>query len=360
MPHRLALSAIALSLCTSVVSALAADFKLAELPESRNPYELNNGEQSCNGGTYYEFLHKIISKKMLSLARHPTHISNEEALKMGEGVAVKLDDSNYNFHINFPAGAQGGRSYGWTEGKVGDWSDKMYLDNLAKVATQESREDLGHLYKAIIHLLGSCNATGLKKLSNNSQRVATNFLAIYTAEQYRAIVGTPNWDDALLQTTLLAAFHGGQSELVKFYEGKFTGSAYDQSACAYKRSKSDTQKRPALLNDYWQFGKTATLDPESGRCKGRSGINLTRRDFELLGAAITRYEARQSNKNLADIRKIVGSGSNVFAAITTYFVSGRATAEKTTKLAHAISQFALDIYDHADEITEWEQNGEQG
>ena len=136
---------------------------------------------------------------MESLALGAGKLPNQQALKEGLGVAVRLDDNNYNIHENFPKSAQGGRSYGWTSGQVGDWSDKTYLDNLARVVVEKDKDDLKNFYQTIIQVLGACDAEGLAALRNNydsktntgapTQRVVTNFLAIYTAEEYRAIQG---------------------------------------------------------------------------------------------------------------------------------------------------------------------------
>jgi hypothetical protein len=184
-------------------------------------------------------------------------------------------------------------------------------------------------------------------------RVATNFLAIYTAEQYRAIMGTKNWDDALLQVTLLGAFHGGQTTLTKFYHNQFTEKAPDQDDCVYF-SGAKAPLRLARMNDYWQLGKTATLvvEPKTGkkRCKGRSGINITRNDFLALGRAIT--AAKVNSRSLAAVQAIVGKSPNVFATISQYFVTGKADAAKTEQLAKAVSKFLLEVRNDADKITD--------
>ena len=207
------------------------DFTLAKLPSFAHNFDLTNASDSGKN-TFYKFIHKTLAPEMESLAPSAGKVPNQQALEQGLGVAVRLDDNNYNIHENFPKSAQGGRSYGWTSGQVGDWSDKMYLDNLALVVVEKDKDDLKNFYQTIIQLLGACDAHGLAALTNNydsktntgvpTQRVATNFLAIYTAEEYRAIQGTKNWDDAILEVTLLGAFHGGQTTFTKFYRGKFT------------------------------------------------------------------------------------------------------------------------------------------
>ena len=111
----------------------------------------------------------------------------------------------------------------------------MYLKHLAEVEAENNSQDLDAFYETIVRLLGSSNPDGIENLVAPTQRVATNFLAIYTAEEYRAMVpkGIKNWDDALFQVTMLAAFHGGQSKFTLFYEGKFTNQTKKQAAGVY-------------------------------------------------------------------------------------------------------------------------------
>src|SRR5947208_14488129 len=94
---------------------------------------------------------------MESLAPRAGKVPNQQALEQGLGVAVRLDDNNYNIHENFQKSAQGGRSNGWTSGQVGDWTDKMYLDNLALVLAEKDKDDLKNLYQPIIQLLPACD-----------------------------------------------------------------------------------------------------------------------------------------------------------------------------------------------------------
>src|SRR5262249_48422570 len=187
-----------------------------------------------------------------------------------------------------------------------------------------------------------------------TQRVATNFLAIYTAEEYRAIQGTKNWDDAILEVTLLGAFHGGQTTFTKFYRGKFTTrSAVQETGNYYGLPSKDkngkvipTVAKDASMDDYWQISKTST----------RSGIHLTAGDYGKMGTAITSYESTKAhNKTLSLIQSIVGSGPNVIHSIATYFTEGKADPSKTNTLAVAVAQLLDQVNTDADVITGWEK-----
>jgi hypothetical protein len=80
----------------------------------------------------------------------------------------------------------------------------------------------------------------------------------------------------------------------------------------------------AWLNDYWQY--SATLDSR------KSGINLTRHDFENMGSVITSYES--NNSDLKAIEAIVnGSGENVIKDITQYFANDKDKASDADNLA---------------------------
>ena len=229
---------------------------------------------------------------------------------------------------------------------------------------EKDKDDLKNFYQTIIQVLGACDAHGLAALRNNydsktntgapTQRVVTNFLAIYTAEEYRAIQGTKNWDDAILEVTLLGAFHGGQTTFTKFYRGKFTtGSTVQETGNYYGLPSKDkngkvipTVAKTASMNDYWQISKTST----------RSGIHLTAGDYSKMGSAITKYQSTKAhNKTLSLIQSIVGRGPNVIQSISRYFTDGKADPSKTNTLAVAVAEFLDQVNTDADLITAWEK-----
>lgn len=340
---------------TLSLNVSAKDFVLNSLEHSKSPTFIL--EDFKNQKSYHDFIIQDLAPQMKEIAGTRTN-SNETELSKGNGVSVKLNEENFNVHINFPDAAVGGRSYGWTNGKVGDWSDAMYLDKLNEVVQSGDRADIEQFFQVIVNMLGACDAEQLENLQPETQRVAANFLAIYSAEAYRATVPDAhmNWDDALLEVTLLGAFHGGQSQMTKFYLGEFTDTAKKQGSGVYAKTKpgplaEEAADKQAELRDYWQFSANPTSK--------QSGINITRGDFEKMGEFITEYERSvQHNKALDKIFKIVGGDKkNVIKAISKYFTANEAQdVENVEKLSQAVSSLMLDIYDHAEEITEWIQS----
>lgn len=334
------------------LSSSAKDFVLDVLPQAENP---NFDLTKMVGQTYYDVVHNYIADAMAEEGQVRGG-SNEQKLKNGGGVSVYLAPDIYNIHINFPKSEMGGRSYGWTSGKVGDWSDSMYLNSLSDMASKESDKEMSDFYKVIINILGNSDSSGLASLKPDSIRVATNYLAIHTAEQYRRIQKrTTRWGDALLQVTLLAAFHAGQDKFQMFYTGDFTDTVRKKAPGVYANGREGAlfdgaRIEKAKLDSYHQFsGKTPDMPGSS-----RSGINLTRNDFERMGEEITRHFEEVGSKSLDQIKKIIGvkgKHSNIIAAIARYYCEGKARAEDTAAMAKAVSEFMIETHMKANHIT---------
>src|SRR5262249_31224937 len=145
---------VLVTLFTAVVMASvhADDFPLAKLPNFAHNFDLTKASDSGKN-TFYKFMHETLAPEMESLAPTAGKVPNRQALEQGLGVALRLDDSNYNIHENFPESAQCGRSYGWTSGQIVDLPDKMNLDNLARVIVEKDKNDLKNLYHTIIKLI---------------------------------------------------------------------------------------------------------------------------------------------------------------------------------------------------------------
>jgi hypothetical protein len=331
-------SALSLFVPLVAASAIAADFTLPMLPKFETEFKLSDH----TGKTFYDFMKSDLKDKMNG--KRQTDAA-DDLLKKGKGVSVKLNDRNYNVHVNFYNDPKSGRSYGWTDMLVGDWSDRAMLDNTAAITKSLSDQQLNDFYATLVQMVGNCDAQGLSKLSGLAERAATNFLAIYGAEEYRATMGTKNWDDALFETVMLGAFHAGQKTLTKFYMGRFSTRSYEQAPGIYDAHaapKPETAKA-AQLNDYWQF----SANPNSRR----SGINLTRPDFEKMGSVITSYES--NNSDFKAIEAIVkGDGKNVFKDITQNFANGKANASDTDNLAGHVAGFMVQVRNDAEKITQ--------
>jgi hypothetical protein len=350
--------AFALVVALGFAGALfAADFSLDTLPQAAHPtFDLTGQTQAMS---FYDFMHSAdgVGAKMLALAPHALPGSTNVAeLKAGHGVSMKLGAKNYVVLINFPNQAQGGRAYGWTSGLVGDWSDQMYLDHLAGISIGDDSVDVPEFYRLLVRFLGTLKVVGLEGLRNPTQRVFTNFGAIYAAEAWRARVPQPHkgWDDALFQVTMLTAFHGGQLAanlpLTKFYEGQFSSNSKVQGPGVYGKtgpgpSAANAADKMATLDDYWQF----SANPASHQ----SGINETRLDFELMGQKITAFEAAKRNALLVKIQAVVGGdNANVIKSISQYFSNGLSQdTSKIDQLSKDVSAFLMQVRADAKDIT---------
>ena len=333
-------------------NALASDFDLSSLPKFDTSLDLND----FVGKTYYDFMAGTLKSKMLGQQQRA---NDDDLLKAGKGVSIRLNDQDYNVHVNFYNNSQGGRSYGWTRGQVGDWSDAAILGNVQTVS-KGSDSELRDFYTTLVQMVGDCDAKNLAKLTGMTERVATNFLAIYGAEAYRATLGTKNWDDALFETMMLAAFHGGQKTFTKYYMGTFQNFSFKQQPGVYnshgpiKKQPDATDKKPADMIDYWQFTvNLVKTDPSTGaqRPDHDSGINETRPDFEKMGQTITAFYGK-NNADIAAIEGIVkGKGTNVIKDITQYFASGNANASATDQLAGHVANFLVQVRADAEKIS---------
>jgi hypothetical protein len=346
---------VALNVSFGVIAG--TDFTLPKLPQPEDrTFDLKTvaGQRS-----YYDFMHSQLGpsiEKFAPQAKGPE--TNQSELKAGHGVTVKLSQFNFNIHVNYPNSSEGGRSYGWTRGEVGDWSDETYLEHLAAALKVDDADEIAKFYKLLIQILGACNADhgelSIETLSNPTQRVATNFLAIYTAEEYRAMVPVQphqGWDDALLQVTMLGAFHSGQPTLTKYYLGKFSNKSKKQGPGVYRGPNADSAAaKDAELIDYWQY----SADPNSKR----SGLNETRGDFVEMGLKITKYAKSTGSKVVAKIEAVVGESDNVIQAISQYFTSGRSKdISKIDQLADDVADLMTSIRQDAGKITAWIQQG---
>ena len=203
----------------------------------------------------------------------------------------------------------------------------------------------------------------INNLSPKGKQVAADFVAVYVAEQYRHLLGGKgrylgrrhNWDDAHLQVTLLAAVHAGQSRnnMAMFYKGRFVSEVYHQSnrgKCVYQKPwnkiSSRLRKRRMNLTDYWQFNKECD----------RSGVNITRRDFEKFGDAITGWlENKEGRALIQDFNTLLGRSwtNNVFEAMGEFYVSNK-TADShanADQIVDGLVNILMLSKEHADEIT---------
>ena len=247
------------------------------------------------------------------------------ALASGAGVAIEIDDKNTFYNVNYGTGSVAqdemtGRSFSETPlHKADDISDKSYLKGLEDLVRGEKHQN--DFFAVILQGLVNCDFSGYQKLSDLGQSVATDFFAIYTAEQDRHMMSglkAHAWDEALLEVTLLASLHGGQDKIALLVSGEMKDVVENQVRCG----KSDGVTRDASLIDYWQF----TTNPDPKAC-GRSGINITRKDFRALGLAISKFERDHNPTIVANVERHfdgVRAGANVFAELSAALINEKA------------------------------------
>jgi hypothetical protein len=276
------------------------------------------------------------------------------ALVSGGGVAVKIADEIYAYNVNYGTGKidkdeMTGRSFGAAGSyhKADDASDAAYLRALNAVArpkTPDNGRDVMEFIRTILQVIVSSDASNIKNISNDAKAVASDFIAVYTAEQDRHLMAnlkSHHWDSALLEVTLLAAFHAGQDKLTLFTEVKegvyeFSDKVIDQ--IARRRTPPDLRPRDAGLVDYWQFSK----NPEN---PNRSGINITRGSFSRLESAITAYERKHHPELVKNIERQIKGGSNgrnIFDSVSDFLINFKTQNDVRNagaKLTEAYVQF---------------------
>ncbi|MDZ4663209.1 MAG: hypothetical protein SGJ18_16485 [Pseudomonadota bacterium] len=277
------------------------------------------------------------------------------------GAVIKLYDDNYAYNIHYGSGKvqkdpQTGRSFGAGPARpADDASDKAYLTDLEKYVTSGS--NISEFFETLIQALTNSDTSNYKSLNAHGQTLLTDFLAVYTAEQARNLMDEKislHWDAALLEVTLLSAFHSGQRDVMLFFKDPaskstyFTESVYNQAPGGEKRDK----KRKAKLIDYWQFSSRS--EPQY---KNRSGINVTKEQFRELGLAISDFERKNNPDLVKRVEKHfagVKTGENLFEELSQFLINSR-TPKKLGKVGYDLAQdftaFLKQAARDAEEIT---------
>lgn len=294
------------------------------------------------------------------------------ALVSKGGVAVKMDEETYAYNVNYGTGKEvgdemSGRSFGaaGSTHKADDASDAAYLKALEKIArpeTDDKGKTISAFTKGILAVIIRSDAAALSKLDNKSKAVASDFVAVYTAEQDRRLMHanpttgdlkSHKWDSALLEVTLLANFHAGQKKVALYYqkgpkEMVFTDIVDNQHRID-QEVKEDIS-RDAGLVDYWQFSSNPA-NP------GRSGINITRGAFAKLEKDICAYERKKHPELVKAVEaqlKGIKLGGNVFDDVSNFLINFKTQAnvkKNGAALIEAYSKFLDQSRIDADAIT---------
>ena len=342
-------------------TAQARVYKNVKVGTYRSVIDLND----YTNQPFFNVMKDVIYPEINRQAANRRNGRHLDGIKNGEGVEVILTSGVTTYHVKYKADHEdkverSGRSFGaigfgHTKRYIADASYKHYLRSLESILKGDDR-DVEAFFGAILRVITNSDPSKIAGLDRKSQQVAADFVAIYIAEQYRRLTSTKGkylgrshrWDDALVQVTLVSAFHSGQEEMAMFYEGEFTDKVYNQSECLYKargeKSRRETaRKRKARLYDYWQF----TVRSE---CPGRSGVNLTRRDFEKLGKILTKEFSINSDSSLKSLDFGKAFPKNIIKTATEDLLTGSFNSnsiEYAETLVHVLMSFRAE----ADRIT---------
>ena len=219
------------------------------------------------------------------------------AMSSGAGTLVTLDDHNYTYNFGYRSGAayadvQSGRSFGASPGhEANDASDTFYLGELGTLLANDP--DPASFYQVMFDILTRSHVAGLASLSVRAQTVATDFVAIYTAESDRHIMGhlvSHPWDNDLAEVTMVSIWGTAVGKVMK------QGQLVDGTP-----------------KNYWAMSPTSR----------RSGIGETRSSRRALQRLITRYERTAHPELVAELERITGSSTDVFRHTMEYLNDAR-------------------------------------
>jgi hypothetical protein len=323
------------------------------------------------------------------------------ALVSGGGVALRFAPDNYAYNVNYaigrgtqpgydPKAIQTGRSFGMGPGAregesfslaPNDVSDQTHLNGLQELAHADP-EQLILMSRTIIEATGNSDFKSFAAMSPVAQTLASDYFAVYTAEQVRNLMDdslfTQPWDQSLMEMTLISPYYAKLKEIYVFYGDRFFGVPMTYTNRVYNQYPKDViiedmkkgpvasvwTLRKASLADYWQRGQTyvePTVSTFGGKTewKGdfrqtRSGINITRPQFRLLGAEITSWMNQNHPGVVKSITRLIRSkGENVYAEISSFFINKRAPEsmpELTNQLAEAFVKFQTIMSENGEAI----------
>jgi hypothetical protein len=227
-------------------------------------------------------------------------------LANGSGTMVVLDDQNHFLNVGYAPGNFGkkndaladvewiqrdqdvrsGRSFGGAEEhRLLDASDAFYLRSLQKYLTSEPAE-ASKFYAALLQVILRSDPSGLKSLSPAGQAVATDFIAVYTAELDRHLMSNLEshaWEWDLAEATISALYVAKTGMMYREVDTDGDGEA---DSWVYKRGEA--------LN-FWDIGPS-----------GRSGIGVTKQGRHMLQERLTAYVRRTSPKLIDDLGAALG------------------------------------------------------
>ena len=339
-------------------------------------YESSFSLADHTGQSLLSFMKKNLYPAIKEESHNRSRMDHVDSIEVGEGVELRLTEDVSTYHVKYKRTGEdkaerSGRSFGAVgTGKrvdyLADASYKHFLSTLEKVLKDPQQSEL--FYKAILQIVINSDPRGIEILNEDTKKVAADFVAVYIAEQYRrliekdgkALAHRPEWDNAHFHVTLLANFHAGQKKAGMYYHGRYTTEVYHQiersggnEVCAYKDSKNplvdDLDRRDFNLTDYWQF---------NAECE-RSGVNITRRDFEKMSGKITKALNNMGYKDdLSTIYELTSSQvetfKNINDSLVTFIVSDEAPEvyQNSEELIETLLNYINLTRENAEQITD--------
>lgn len=238
------------------------------------------------------------------------------------GSSLKLADDNYAYNIHYGTGELKtdkltGRSFGAS--RIFHATDSSYTHYLKTLQNYIEKDptNVKHFMKTVMETLTNSEPRRYDKVNDHGDAVLTDFFAIWTAEQTRNIMDGRvdlHWDAALLQVTLLSAFHAGQDKIKLFYKDPLTGKTnftdttyelawprrnHTEQTCDVDLESRKT--KPASLKDY--IGVHYAVYKHCGR----SGINMSKREWKKLSQEITSFlmSTSEGRRKIENVRKYI-------------------------------------------------------
>jgi hypothetical protein len=183
-------------------------------------------------------------------------------------------------------------------------------------------DDPSSFFESLMQILTLCDGSQLGLIPAEAQLVATEFIAIYTAELARYLMtGLVNhsWHKDLAEVTLLSAYGAKAGMVMK--GGMFV---------------------PGTATDYFGVGTNGT------------GIGITRTDRKKLQGLVTAAERAINPTVVANVEKIIGRHYDVIGGLLTYLSNPANSANikaRSAELTDAMTTFELHLHADADEIT---------
>jgi hypothetical protein len=166
------------------------------------------------------FITNLAAKARPNIALDST--STLALLASGSGTLVRIDGNNCFYNVGYESPVlQSGRSFGSAPGrKPLDSSDYYYLNEAEQYLAPSQTGDATVFFRAILKVLTNCDSSDMGALTVAGQTVATDFLAVYTAELDRHVMVNLNpavspWEIDIAEVTLLADYNATSGVVIQ-------------------------------------------------------------------------------------------------------------------------------------------------